>query len=470
MQIRTRLALQFSFIVAFLLLLTMILIYTISEDQQKKEFYKGLESKGLMTAEMVVKHHSLSSNEYNDKLDEKEDIVLPTNEKVAIYNLDFEKVYAFQKSDDIPSSILKEISGLPDRKTVTFSNDQYHGIGIKYKNQLNEEYLLISQGVFASEELVRLFYILVVVFFIVILLVGLGGYIFSRQALAPVAGIIEQMNEVFPSKIGKRLDQGKNNDEITRLAVMFNNLLDKAEEAFLNQKGFLSNISHELKNPLASAIAQLEVTLNMERSQTEYATVMHSVLYDLKELKSVVEQLMALARITSGDLRASFESVRLDELVWQVQAQLLKIYPEYKIKVDTTMLPENPDYMQVHGNELLLKTAISNLCENACKFSPDHTAFVKISLNQENDPVLEIEDKGKTIPLEEQSLIFKAFYRSPGSSHIKGTGIGLPLVQHILKLHKAKIRLNSEGLTGNKFIINFEHTSPDLFTPLQEAS
>ncbi|MBK8547897.1 MAG: hypothetical protein IPL63_11140 [Saprospiraceae bacterium] len=80
-------------------------------------------------------------------------------------------------------------------------------------------------------------------------MVGLSGFLFSYQALSPITHIIQQMNAVFPSQIGKRLKTGANKDEITNLALMFNNLLDKAEEAFLNQKGFLSNISHELKNP-----------------------------------------------------------------------------------------------------------------------------------------------------------------------------------------------------------------------------
>jgi signal transduction histidine kinase len=470
MQIRTRLTFQFSLIVAFLLLLTMVLIYTLSKEQLKREFYKGLESKVLMTAEMVAKYNSLKPEDYLSKIDEKPDIVLPTKEKISIYTLQQEKVYAFQRGDDIPSNILNEISALKNKETVKFNLKDFEGIGIKYKNNLNEEYLLVSQGVFASEELSRLSYILIIVFLIVIFLVGLGGYIFSVQALSPVAHIIRQMDEVFPSQIGKRLNPGRNNDEITRLAEMFNGLLEKAEEAFLNQKGFLSNISHELKNPLASAIAQLEVTLHMERSQKEYAQVMQSLLIDMRELKNVVEQLMALARITSGDKKASFEAVRLDELIWQVQANLKKIHGEYTIKVDTSNMPENPDFMLIHGNELLLKTAISNLCENACKFSPDHTAYIRFNLSESNEPVLEIEDNGNAIPQEEQSLIFKSFYRSPGTSHIKGTGIGLPLVQHILKMHQAHIGLTSGLNIGNKFTIWFKNLTQDNFSKLKEAS
>lgn len=456
MQIRTRLTLQFIIIAASLILVSMFLIYSISKEQLKNEFYKGLESKVLMTAEMVVKYHTLEPETYAINADEKPEINLPTKEKISIYNSKKEKVYAFQKKDELPGTLLTEISGLENMESMRFNHMNYNGIGIKYKNRLGEDYLLISQGIFSSEELIRLTYIMVIVFFIVTILIGLSGYFFSVQALAPIAKIIHQMDHVFPSQIGKRLDPSDNNDEISRLATMFNNLLEKAEEAFLNQKGFLSNISHELKNPLASAIAQLEVTLLTNRSNDEYSNVLHSLLTDMKELKNVVEQLMALARITSGDENVAFKNVRIDELVWEVQSNIHKLNQNYHVKVDASLLPENPDLLMVIGNELLLKTAVSNLCENACKFSPDNTAYVKIRLSDDEKPVLEISDKGEAIPAEEQDLIFKSFYRSPGSSHIKGTGIGLPLVNHILKIHNAKIHLVSEPGKGNTFTIGFK--------------
>lgn len=469
MQIRARLTLQFCFIVAILLLFTLLLIYAISRDQLKREFFKGLESKALMTAEMIVKHYSLKPEDYILPKEGHGEIDLPSKQKMSIYTSKLEKVFSFQKNDDIPLSVLKNISKLKDSESINFKIEEFDAIGIKYKNSLNEEYLLISQGVFSSEELVRLTYILTLVFFIIILLVGISGYVFSVQALSPISGLIHQMDAVYPSQIGKRLETGQNNDEITQLAKMFNQLLEKAEEAFLNQKGFMSNISHELKNPIASVIAQLEVTLHLDRSSPEYKKVMESILKDMKELKTVVDQLMQLARLTSGDDQASFHYVRLDELIWQVQTSIKQLHVDYTVKVDTSLLPENPDDLLVEGNELLLKTALSNLFENACKFSPDHTAYIRIFMNESNHPVIEIEDIGHSIPKEEQSLIFKSFYRSPGTSHIKGTGIGLPLVQQILKMHHAKIGLTSENGNGNKFTIWFNKLTNDNFEQIKSV-
>jgi hypothetical protein len=200
MQIRSRLTIQFSLIVAFLLLLTMVLIYTISKEQLKSEFYKGLESKVLMTAEMVVKYHNLKPEDYLSSLEEKQEIFLPTKEKISIYTLDQQKVYAFQRLDEVPSNVLNEISGLDNMESVRFKNQNYDAIGIKYKNNLNQEYLLVSQGIFTSEELIRLSYILAVVFFIVIFLVGLTGYFFPCRLCHLFPTLSGKWTKYFPLK------------------------------------------------------------------------------------------------------------------------------------------------------------------------------------------------------------------------------------------------------------------------------
>jgi sensor histidine kinase regulating citrate/malate metabolism len=108
MQIRHKLAIQFSLIVALLLFLALLLIYYLFNNQLKAEFYKGLESKALMTAEMLVKHTSLTPEVYSRTEDNSNETGLPSKEKIIIYNERFEKVYAFNKSDVVPEYVLEE--------------------------------------------------------------------------------------------------------------------------------------------------------------------------------------------------------------------------------------------------------------------------------------------------------------------------------------------------------------------------
>ncbi|MBK9150384.1 MAG: HAMP domain-containing histidine kinase [Saprospiraceae bacterium] len=454
MQIRHKLALQFILISGILICLALFLIYIIFANQLRSEFYKGLESKALMTAEMLVKHNSLQPD--TSISGNNQEVDLPAKEKVIIYNSRYEKVYAFNKNDVVPEFVLKNID---KNKNLKFKVRDYEALGIKYRNKLNEDYILVCQGMFFSDDLKGLRNVLITVFFIVISFIGFGGYLFAKQALSPINDLMNQMDEVYPAQIGKRLEFEDNKDELSRLATMFNNLLDRAEEAYLNQKGFLSNISHEIKNPLTAIITRLDVLLQHERTNAEYRTEISSTLADMQEMKDVAEQLMQLARITSGNESGIFQNLRLDELVWQSKANLLRLHPDYHFKMEANELPDNPEQLEIRGNENLLKTAISNLLSNACKFSSDQTATMKIFSPEQGKVQLDIKDKGAPIPEEEQKLIFKPFYRSPSKRHIKGTGIGLPLVLQILKMHNAELKLHSIENKGNCFSLIFNIAS-----------
>ncbi|MBK9256842.1 MAG: HAMP domain-containing histidine kinase [Saprospiraceae bacterium] len=456
MQIRTKLTLQFIFIVALLLIISHIFIYITFSNKIKSEFYKSLESKALMTAEMLVKNHSLTPIEPIIESAHSEDIILPSKEKILIYNSSFQKVYAFNQSDFIPESVLKEIRKANNLK---FRFKEYEALGLNYKNKLNEDYILVSQAMFVSDDLDSLRNILIISFFVVIFFVGIGGMVFAKQTLSPIARIMNQLDEVFPSQIGKRLAVNNTKDELSRLSATFNKLLDRTEDTFLTQKGFLSNISHEIKNPLTTIITQLDVALERERSVEEYRSTLNSISADMLNMKDITEQLMHLARISSDDHKVVFENLRLDEIIWQVKSEIRKNHSDYSFRINTDSLPDNSDSLIISGNEQLVKLSIGNLLINACKFSPDHTAGIRLFISDENLIAVEISDKGPVIKMEERDLIFKPFYRSPATSHIKGTGIGLPLVNNILKLHKATVRITSSEY-GNIFTVYFPQVKP----------
>src|SRR4029079_9948186 len=97
-----------------------------------------------------------------------------------------------------------------------------------------------------------------------------GGWFFARQALSPVSAIMNQVDALLPTDMSHRLEATNQKDELSRLVITFNNLLDRIQHAFKNQKMFLSNISHELKNPLNVIVSQVEVTLDKERSVEDY--------------------------------------------------------------------------------------------------------------------------------------------------------------------------------------------------------
>ncbi|MCC6280790.1 MAG: HAMP domain-containing protein [Saprospiraceae bacterium] len=452
MQIRTKLTLQFIILVAGILLLSLCFIYFKFRQITEDEFYNNLRSKALMTAEMVLhEEEKLQLIPVQEDLDSAE--LLPFRENVMIYNADLNMVFAFNRdAAPLPDSKLRE---LKTSEETCFLHGNLHAIGLRHKSHSGKEYLVIAESVFNSEELGNLRNILIISFFMGIGIVAAGGWFYAGQAMSPVSRIINQVDHILPSDLSARLDVSNNHDEISRLVITFNRLLDRIQFAFRMQKSFISNVSHELKNPLSVILSQLEVALDKKRNATEYHATLASVLEDTRELSEVTEKLLQLARVHSEGASISFEQVRLDEIMLQTRATLLRLHPDYHISFNIEGIPESEDQLCVLGNESLLRSAFQNLMDNGCKFSPDKKVEVKIGFDPSGKHFVEITDRGPGIPQKDLHLIFQPFYRSSQNIHVRGSGIGLSLVESILKLHHVVLDVVSAQGKGTTFKLSF---------------
>lgn len=452
MQIRTKLTLQFIVLVAGILLLSLCFIYFKFRQITEDEFYNNLRSKALMTAEMVLheeeKLHLLPQDDHQDAGE-----LLPFRENVMIYNANLELVFAFNRdAEPLSADRLRE---LKKGNESYFQHGLLHAIGLKHKSHSGAEYLVVAESVFNSEELGNLRNILIISFFLGIGVVAAGGWFYAGQAMSPVSRIINQVDHMLPSDLSARLDISNNHDEISRLVITFNRLLDRIQFAFKMQKSFISNVSHELKNPLSVILSQLEVVLDKDRNAAEYHSTLTSVLEDTRELSDVTEKLLQLARVHSDGDNITFEQLRLDEIMLQTRAALLRLHPDYHISFDIVGIPESEDQLCVFGNESLLRSAFQNLMDNGCKFSPDKKVEVKIGFDANGKHFVEITDRGPGIPSKDIQLIFQPFYRSSQNIHVRGSGIGLSLVESILKLHHVVMDVVSAQGKGTTFKLSF---------------
>ncbi|MBK7242308.1 MAG: HAMP domain-containing protein [Saprospiraceae bacterium] len=453
MQIRTKLTLWFILLVAFLLQASLYFIYYKFKDYTEDEFYTGLKSKAFMTAEMVINndkelapiiHHS----------DESEIIQMPVRENFIIYNQRLEKVYSFspQHGDNVTEHTLQQIIS---KGELRFKHGPLNALGIYYPNKYNKQFIIISEGIIDLHNLNNLKTILIIDFLIILLFVSLFGWFFAGRAMQPVANIMNQIDRILPSDLSQRLVESKNKDELSRLSLTFNQLLDRIQEAFKIQKSFLSNISHELKNPLTVITSQIEVILSKDRNAEAYHQTLASVLEDVKALNIVSDQLMQLARLSSNSNEIIFDELRVDDVIWQAREQVMKNHPDYKVLFQTNEFPDNPEKMQIMGSVNLLRTALINLMDNGCKFSPDHTVHVFLGFNKNKLLYVVVQDQGPGISDEERQLIFEPFYRSSKTNSIKGSGIGLSLVKSIVKIHHAELTIETQEHQGTSFTITF---------------
>lgn len=454
MQIRVKLTIQFLLIAAGILLVAFLYIQFQFRLNLRDEYYDSLKSKAFIIAEMVA---GKKSDETEFKMEAPSasgsNLGAAYPENISIYNLEGKRLYTFNPApEDIRPSTLQSIKATGEYR---FTHGKFNALGVMYTNKVGESFIVIAESMFDEVHIQNLNQILVVVFLVSMTLMAFGGWFFARQALAPVSRIMNEVDALLPTDMSHRLIATDQHDELSRLVITFNKLLDRIQRVFHNQKLFLSNISHELKNPLNVIISQAEIALDKERTKEDYKHTLQSVWHDAKELNDVADKLMQMARINADDATIQLIPLRLDEMIWQAKENLLKTHPEYRIQFDVLNLPDLEEHTYVTGNEQLLRTAFINLMDNGCKFSPDKRVRVSLSFSPDGGGIVEIADYGPGIPPEEMPMIFNAFYRSPRTASIKGSGIGLSLVESILKLHHVELKVRSETGEGTTFIMKF---------------
>jgi len=225
-------------------------------------------------------------------------------------------------------------------------------------------------------------------------------------------------------------------------------VVTQIEISFKKLKNFNSNVSHELKTPLAIMKSEIEVELMAKEKNCD--KIFHSLLQEINYLNDITEKLLFLTKNDLNNL--NLKEIDLEDII-------LELFEKYSNKIQILLdIDENDTYI-IKGDKTLLKMAISNLIENSIKYKANK---IDITLKKtKNKILLTIKDNGMGIPKDKLPYIFDEFYRVDESHNkeIKGFGLGLSIVKNILKAHKAKIKVKSEK--GVEFTIEF---------PLKEVS
>lgn len=460
MKIRTKLSYQFILITVGIYGLSMLFIYRQFKIHIEEELYSLLESKARMTAEMVLFHEDELK-----PLPEKKDsssIQIQDIGNTSIYNDDLHRIYTLISSaPSTPKTALREILQTGDYR---FINQPYKAFGFLYKSKQNKNYIVVSEDKPDYSKLVQLRNILLISTLFTILIVAFGGWFFAGQSLRPVSRIIHEVKDILPTDLSKRLKPDEHNDELSHLITTFNSLLERIDNAFRTEKSFISNVSHELRNPLAAIRTQLQYAINKKRSPDEYNQILASLQEDIDEMTQTIEKLLQLARVNSnlGHVPFAASPVRLDELLYQAQESLYKTHPVYNIKIEMLHLPADEEGMIIEANEPLMKLVFMNLMENACKFSNDHTSKTTVDFSNPEKISVEFQNFGTLINLDDLNKIFQPFYRTTEHQHRKGSGIGLSLVRSIIDIHKIPMEVYSDAEKGNRFVLYFKNVDTSV--------
>ena len=294
---------------------------------------------------------------------------------------------------------------------------------------------------------------------VVLLLASAGGYFLSRKSLSPIASMNRQTQRISAQNLSSRLDVTDSRDELGHLATTINSLLSRLEHSFTEQQRFIADASHELRTPLAVLRGETEVALTKTRSVAEYQDSLSLIKDEAERLSRIVEDLFILARQPiDAPVALAKEQISLTDTVRDCvrAAQVLAIRKGIRLETqnETTSI-----FFQGDGE--LIKRMILNLLDNAVKYTPQN-GEISIALSRQNGTAqIVVRDTGIGIPEAAQPHVFDRFYRvdKARSRTLGGAGLGLSIVDWIVKAHGGNIRIVSALGRGSKFTVELPLSS-----------
>lgn len=455
MKIRTKLTWQNTGVTAAVFLFCMCLIYLLSEQARSRTFFHDLKSEALTKAHLYLQNQVDAQTMQSIYLNNRKFI----NEvEVAVYTTDFRMLY----HDAIQSDIIKEdrnmINDILRRKEIEFYIGRYQGIGMLYSFG-GKDYIVTAAAYdgYGYNNLYELQQNLLILFVVGLTLLFLAGYFLARASLKPIRDIVKEAESITAQHIHKRLPVKNGKDELGELSTTFNALLERLEISFNSQKMFVSNVSHEMRTPLAALMAELDLALQKERTGEQYRQAMQNVLQDARRMNKLIDGLLNLAKADYQKEQIKMQEIRLDELLLDVREFILRAHPEYHI--DLLFEQEEADddrLITVMGNLYLLNIAFSNLIENNCKYSDNKSSFIQISY-WDKHTVIRLSDSGIGMSDTDKAHLFTLFYRGTQENVTEGHGIGMALSQKIIHLHQGTISVHSEEGKGTTFVVELPH-------------
>jgi len=278
-----------------------------------------------------------------------------------------------------------------------------------------------------------------------------GGFVLVRRALKPVDNLSQKAAAITQHNLSERLPVVPTGDELERLSLSLNLMISRLEDAINSSKQFLADASHELRTPLAVLRGELENLAQDVQLKSQTRETLGSALEEVDRLAEIVEGLLALSRLDTGEAQGEWGRFDLAELVATTADQMSLLAEDKHISV----VCDCATGVMVEGDQARLKQVVVNLLDNAIKYTPNG-GRIKLRIAQEEGyAVLDVADDGIGIPPEALPHVFKRFFRVDGSRSRDqgGAGLGLSIVKSICEAHGAQVEVSSTPGKGSRFRI-----------------
>jgi signal transduction histidine kinase len=294
----------------------------------------------------------------------------------------------------------------------------------------------------------------------VLLTAPLCGYWLAARAARTVSDITAAASRMRPSHLEERLPIRGSGDELDKLAITINGLLDRIADHLKRKRDFLANAAHELRTPLAAIRSSVEVTLASERSPETYRELLEDIIDEGAALETLVNQLLLISESDATDRdRRDWDVVAFDEIVYKA-VDMFRGVAESR---DVALATERIDQACVLGNRAHLRQVVNNLLDNAIKYTMRGGAVrVKLEVLRDGETArLCVSDNGAGIDAHDLTEIFDRFFRTNRArsrDETHGAGLGLSICKSVVEAHHGAIRCESQVGHGTTMFVTLPTT------------
>ncbi len=489
--IRVQMTLWYTLVSAMLVLIFGIVFYTSSEQLLAKSFDTTLQLRAQQVAEGVtVRNGKMTVNDVVNELPELDssaalidttdgdspapdpparngkdgmpNLSIPYPDKsimVRIFDAYGKMIYStatFNKISVPPESIQQPLKGHPWPGTVmnshmqpirlysTMLTDSQHVVGVVQVGQSLAKLNASLQNILIGLLLVTPF---------VLLLSAFGSYWLAGRAFKPIHRLALTAREIGAKDLSQRVPVPQPKDEVRELSVIFNQMIERLEQAFAQQRRFVADASHELRTPVAVIRSMTELAVSNPSDAEDNLLVLHEVNAESEHLAHLISDLFALARADEGQIKLDSEPVRLDLLASDVVSSLEPLADERKVALQTAEL--NP--ATVLGDAARLIQIIMSLVDNALIYTNSGGNVTLSVKSNASHAYLVVRDTGIGIAKSDIEHIFERFYRADParSKAVGGSGLGLSIVDWLVHAQNGTISVESELCKGSTFTVMF---------------
>jgi signal transduction histidine kinase len=293
-----------------------------------------------------------------------------------------------------------------------------------------------------------------------------GGFWLADRAMRPVKTITQAARQISETDLSRRLNL-KSQDELGELAATFDRMLARLQAAFDRQRQFTADASHELRTPLTIINLEANRALSAKRTSKEYHHALSLIQSENEFMTRLVNNLLTLSRMDAGQTALKLEQIDLSDLALEVVERLTPIAAQRQVHLSIGELPQ----LIIEGDRQYLTQMIVNLIENGIKYTQGEDKRVRVEtgcreIEGQSMAWLKVIDNGPGIPAEHMPKLFDRFYQMDSSRTrgpqtegdeaavqevTAGSGLGLSIVQWIARAHGGEVAVESQPGQGAAF-------------------